>query len=370
MWRIKADGEITELEGGQARRNTVWVPTSDITFHRAQFPSANRKVWRQTAAFALEEFIIGRIEEYHFALDDTPDEDNRVSVAVVPGALLDDWLERLEGEGVKGEVFWPDLLAVPFAEGQLVLWHENGECWLRTGACEGMAGGVDWVCGVIAAIDLEGELKVFSDAPDALPEDLRERAESLPAPLQELMSRPEDEFGRVNLLQGDYAPESPMKLWLGAWKRTAMVAGLSLALYLGYIVVESERLRVQTGELQKETGVLLARAGFPAQAAQGDMRLQVGRFLEKIRGTDKQKSVGVWGMVLNVEPLLSSCKPCIVERIDYDSEELVLVVSSAPDLSRFEEGLQGLPAARYERNDLPGDEGRERARFRIRGSGA
>ena len=369
MWRIRAEGDLARLEDGQGRGVVVWVPTTDITFHRAQFPSASRTVWRQTAAFALEEFLIGGVEEYHFALADQGDSENRVGVAVAPMALLDDWLDRLEGEGVKVDTVWPDLFAVPRAAGEHVLWHEGGRCWLRTGKAEGLAGGVDWVCGVLSALEMEGVLKVYSDSPEDLPDDLRGCAEALPAPLEELMCEPPEAGERINLLQGEYAPESAAKVWLASWKRASMVAGLFLALYMGYTAVESDRLREQTTALQKETVVLLGRAGFD-QAARTNMRAQVGRYLEQLRGAEQRQSAGVWSLMLGIEPLLSSCQACVVESIDYDNEQVALVVSATGDFRQLEEGLQGLSAARYERNDLPaGDDDRVRARFRIREGG-
>ena len=367
MWRIESSG-ITRLDDGE--QNVVWVPTTDITFHRAQFPTASRKVWRQTVAFALEEVVIGHVEEFHFALGENAEEGNKVPVAVVLHEQMDNWLDALAKDNIKANTLWPDLLAVPCADGECVLWHEGEHCWLRTGEFKGVSGSVEWICSLAQKLELDGELKVFSDAPDALPDDLQGKAEALPAPLAELMAQAAaDPGGKLNLLQNEYAPESAAKVWLGVWKRTALVAGLFLAFYLGHLVVESERLREQTATLKKETGVLLERAGFPGQTVSSDMRLQVQRYLEKVRSAEKRQSSGIWSLMLGVEPLLSGCKACIVESIDYDNEQMSLVVSSAPDLRRFEEGLQGLTTARYERSDLPGDENRQRAKFRIREGG-
>lgn len=368
MWRLDSDGKARRL--GDDEKSIVWVPTTDITFHQAQFPTASRKVWRQTVAFALEEFIIGHVEEYHFALNDAALEDNKVPTAVVPRETMDQWTDALAEDEVKAGAMWPDLLAVPRADGECVLWHEGEQCWLRTGECDGASGNVEWICSVAQLLELDGELKVFSDAPEALPEALRDKAEPLPAPLEELMLQ----VGAappltLNLLQGEYAPESAAKVWLGAWKRTALVASLFLGFYLGHIVVESERLTAHTAILKKETGVLLARAGLQGQAIDRNMRAQVQRYVEKVRSAEQRQSSGVWSLMLGIEPLLSACKPCVVESIDYDNEQIAMIVSSAPDLNRFEEGLQGLPTLRYERVDLPGDDERQRARFRIREGG-
>lgn len=369
-WRIKDNETVVRLgDDGVSSGPIVWVPTTDITFHRAQFPTQSRNVWRQTAPFVLEEAIIGYVEEYHFALSNEADADGNVIIAVVTKDLMDEWSALLADENIKAVTVLPDIYAVPY-DGQCVLWHEGDQCWVRTGQAEGMSGSVQWICDLVQAFDFGDDLKVYSDSPKDLPEALSKKAETLPSSLEELMLQASGSSSdSLNLLQDDYAPESVIKAWLSPWKRAALAASLFLAAYLGHIALESGRLEQQTGLLKQEAGVLLTRIGLPRQAGT-NIRQQVQSYVEKMRSVEQRQSAGIWSLVLGVEPLLSGCKPCIVESIDYDNEQMFLVVSNAPDLRRFEEGLQGLPAVRYERNNLSADEGRQRARFRIRKGGS
>lgn len=366
MWRIQSDGLVVDL--GEGSEHTVWVPSHDIVFHRTPLPTQSRKIWQQTAPFALEDEIIGAIAEYHFALSNQADAEGNVTIATVPVSLMTRWLESLTATGMT-RVFLPDIFAVPY-EGAPTLWHENDECLLRLGERDGVAGSPQWINAIYELTDVKGKLRVFSNDGDALPPEWQALVEPLPCSLEDYMRqsvvKPDAD---MNLLQGDYAPISAVNIWLGAWKRAGIAAGVLMALYLGHLMSDAKDLRAHTELLNRASSQLLSGTGIPENMPLSAIRTRIQSQIAKVRSAEQEQSAGMWSLILSMEPLLSSCISCIVESLDFNRSQVILMVS-ASDLRKFEEGLQGLSQARYRRTDMPGDDERERARFNIRLSGA
>ena len=366
MWRIKYDGTMVPLNENDDK--IIWVPTQDVAFHRAKFPTKNRSLQTQTAPFVLEDQIIGIVDQQHFALAKQEEDDGHVMTAVVATEIINQWMATIISDKASVRTIYPDVFAVPYTDGVPVVWHEEGRSWLRFGINEGTSGSLEWILELVNMQNWGAKIKVYSDDIEALPEDWQSAANALPAPLDNLM---QEEIGDspdvlINLMQGEYAPNSELSRWLIVWKRVGIAAGLFLALYLGHSTVESERLRAQTDALRQETISLLKNNGLPSQISTQGLRGQVKRYVEEVAEVAQKQKGGIWSVVLDIEPLLSACKPCVVEQIDFDGEQMIVVVN-AVSLEEFETGLQGVPRARYERTDFPNQEdGRQRARFRIK----
>ncbi|MCB1777218.1 MAG: type II secretion system protein GspL [Candidatus Competibacteraceae bacterium] len=243
-------GPLSELanQPGNARLILV-APSEAITLHQALLPGRNRALWARAVPYALEDQLIDDIETLHFAMAHAAD-GNRLPVATLGHAVLRDWLETCAQAGLTPTAVIPDVLLLPWQEGDWSVLVENGRAVVRTSRWAGFA--------------LEQEsLNLFleqalAEAGDAQPQRLRiwgnpppERiASSITWQMEEAPDKPLSLFmagyqpaTTLNLLQGPYSRQTQWKRRLRPWRATAILAGLWLLLQGVALVYEQQQLQ-------------------------------------------------------------------------------------------------------------------------------
>jgi general secretion pathway protein L len=239
---------VTQQAAG--RRICVLVPASDVLLTDAEVPAKSGARIQQIVPFALEEQVAEDIDSLHFAVGRRLGEATRIPVAVVSRALLDGWLRQLQAAGLTPEYLYADSSLVPDNPGQAVLVLSGDSVMLR-------APGRQPVTLPLSALSEALELLRPAAAPDSAPEAtfggnglvvytgeaewqqhgaaieaLRDQFEGLSVHL--LPDGPLGLFAQslpgstaINLLQGSYAPVSPLAGGLKAWRiAAAMLLGL------------------------------------------------------------------------------------------------------------------------------------------------
>ncbi len=362
IWKIDTEGQLTALTHGGGDGG-VWVPSEQIVFHRAELPPGRQKMWEQTVAFVLEEQVAAPIEDQHFAVGRAGGAEGKVPVAVVSMELMQAWADAWNGQGAKPGAVWPDVLAVPFEEGQPTLWHEDGRCLLRLDAQTGLVGSPEWIHSVLDACGQFGEMRVFSDAAESLPEAWRTNVEALPCSLDERMGAgPDQEAAEMNLLQGAFRTVSAFVSWGRPWAWAGAAAVAAAAFYAALVTAEV-RLMDRTAAALKQATVELYQRNFPEQALVGDLRAQVARRMAQVKGGVVKREASPWQTLLRVEPLISACKACRVEEVRLEEATVFMIVSSSAELDDLLEKLQNLGEVRVSYQSLPDEESRKQLRL-------
>jgi general secretion pathway protein L len=231
------------------KRICALAPASDVLLTEAEVPAKSGTRFQQIVPFALEEQVAQDIESLLFAVGRRVGESTRIPVAVVSRALLDDWLGQLRGAGLEPECLYADSSLVPENPGQAVLVLSDDSVLVRA------AGGQPVTLPLAAlgeALDLlrpapvpvaefggnglvvyagEAEWQQYGAAIEA------ERAHFEALSVQLLPDGPLGLFAQslprttaINLLQGPYAPVSPLAGGLKAWR-------IAAALLLGLLVL-------------------------------------------------------------------------------------------------------------------------------------
>jgi general secretion pathway protein L len=231
------------------KRICALAPASDVLLTDAEVPAKSGTRFQQIVPYALEEQVAQDIESLLFAVGRRAGESTRIPVAVVSRALLDDWLGQLRGAGLEPECLYADSSLVPENPGQAVLVLSDDSVLVR-------AAGAQPVTLPLAALgealDLlrpapvpvtefggnglvvyagEAEWQQYGAAIEA------ERAHFEALSVQLLPDGPLGLFAQslpgttaINLLQGPYAPVSPLAGGLKAWR-------IAAALLLGLLVL-------------------------------------------------------------------------------------------------------------------------------------
>jgi general secretion pathway protein L len=233
-------------ERAAGRRICLLAPADDVLLTDAEVPAKSGSRLQQIVPYALEEQLAQDIETLHFAVGRRIGESPRVPVAVVSRALLEDWLGQLREAGLAAEYLYADSSLVPENPGQAVLVLSGDNVILR-------AVGSPPVTLPLSALDealqmlrpAPGQQTEFGgnglvvyagqdewDQHGAAIEAVRGDFEGLSVKL--LANGPLGLFAQslpstsaINLLQGSYAPESPLAGGFKAWRvAAAMLLGL------------------------------------------------------------------------------------------------------------------------------------------------
>ncbi len=240
---------VAQQAAGQ--RLCVLVPASDVLLTDAEVPAKSGARIQQIVPFALEEQVAEDIDSLHFAVGRRVGDATRIPVAVVSRALVDGWLSQLHAAGLTPECLYADSSLVPDNPGQAVLVLSGDSVMLRapgrqpvtlplsalTEALEllrpAAAPGVDEAMTTFGGNGLvvytgEAEWQQYGATIEAL----RDQFEGLSVHL--LPDGPLGLFAQslpgstaINLLQGSYAPVSPLAGGFKAWR---IAAAMLLAL--------------------------------------------------------------------------------------------------------------------------------------------
>src|SRR3984885_5099112 len=242
-----------------ARRICVLVPASDVLLTDAEVPARSGTKIQQIVPFALEEQVAEDIDSLHFAVGRRVGESARIPVAVVSRGLLEGWLSQLQAAGLSPECLYADSSLVPDNPGQAVLVLSGDSLMLRTAGgqpvtlplsalAEGLellrpiqAPPVDAVnADAMAAFGGNGLVVYAGEAEwqqyGAMIEAVRDQFEGLSVQLLPhgplgLFAQSLPRNSAINLLQGSYAPVSPLAGGLKAWRVAAAMLVALLVLH-------------------------------------------------------------------------------------------------------------------------------------------
>ena len=353
MWKINPDGKLIELSQdiGSDADTDVWVASEEVVFHRAELPPGRQKIWRQTVAFALEDQLLMPVDEQHFVIGQA-DSGKGIPVAVVSEQLMQTWCDALSEQGLTPRAIWPDVLAVPYEKGRATLWHEGGRCLLRLNAQTGLVGSPEWVQVLLETSPQADSMRIFSDDAAALPEVWRERAEALPCGLDErMLAGLGAEAAALNFLQGAFRPMSPLRAWGMPWLWAGAGMAVAFVLYLGVLTADIRTMNEATASLKQAT-LNLYKQNFPDHKLVTDLRTQVERNMSLLKGGVDKRRVSPWQTVARVEPLISSCKGCRVEKVKFEKLSVSLVVSSSTGFDDLLQKIAKLKAVKVDSKPL------------------
>jgi general secretion pathway protein L len=326
------------------RRICVLAPASDVLLTDAEVPAKSGIRYQQIVPFALEEQLAEDIESLHFAVGKRAGDATRVPVAVVSRALIDGWLNHLRDAGIAPECLYADSSLVPENPGQAVLVLSGDSVILRaadkppvtlplTALTEALellrpapalaaefggrglvvyAGEAEWqqYGATIEAVrsDFEGlSVQLLPDGPLGL------FAQSLPG------------TAAINLLQGTYAPASPLGGGFKAWRVAAALAVGLLVLHGIGSAAQLMMLKRTERRLDASIGETFAQA-MPGEHNSSNARRRMEARMASLQGSTD--SAGLLAMLSAVAQARSGASDTAVQALSYRQGMLELQVTA------------------------------------------
>lgn len=353
----------------RAREVVLLVPAGDVLLAGTSLKVRSRGQLEQALPYALEERIVGAVEEHHFAPGEV---DGMQGAAVVARQRLDEWLRQLGEADIAADVVLPESLALPWTadsvrvmlddEGAVVR-HGNWSAfacppaqlsqWL--GLCLGgrdMPIHVDDLRSQPGELALPGDVTLVRHAPDRLRR-LAGNLSGIP----------------LNLLSNTYAPSHRHGDSLRWWRRAGGLA--AVALLLAFVGLGVEVLQMTRSAMRLDTAMAdVVRRALPEVPAQQLLAMGPRRVIDSYLGPGdaSQSADGLLAMLGAVAPVLGGTTRVQTRAMEFRAGTLELALR-APDVATLDgmrerlaaSGLQAeVIAAHAEQDHVDG-------RIRIRG---
>lgn len=376
--RLAADGGLSWLRQSAASRQpastagappasalaeageiVVLVPAEDVLLTEVGLSARNRAQLMQAVPYAVEDQLLGAVEELHFAA--ARGEGDRVGVAVVAKERLRGWLQHLEQSGVRPDRMLPDSLALPPATDRAAAMFENGRATVRLTPWSAFACTLDELPGWLAQLRT-------GLAPLEVHDFRAQPALALAAPVAAYHERQRDPLAflaasnvaPINLLDGEFAPRRRRARGARVGRIAAAAAAAALVLAVANLGVEVLQLSRSGARLQAQAADMLRKAFPDLDAAQlarmSPEQLMRGR-LERLRGG--AEAGGLLDLLGRLAPVLGSTTRIQTRGMEYRNGGFELALR-APDVAAVD-GVRerlvaaGLPAEVTAAN--PGPEG-------------
>jgi general secretion pathway protein L len=369
----KGQGALADIETG-GERAVVLVPGADVLLSQAEVPGHKRRLLAQAIPYAMEEQLVEDVEELHFALGAV--DGDRVNVAVVSRARMDEWLAQLRQAGIEAEQLVPDVLALPLQENSWQLLRFDDRLLLRSAPQTGMV-----MDAANAALTLNARLNESEDKPDTLQlQDFSHGTEPLAGLDVETVEQPAaglpvsvlaagfDERQAINLLQGRYSRRERIGRYWRPWRVAA-------ALLLGFVVVRFAAGVVQHQQLAAQKVALnneieqIYRQAFPEARKVVNAKVQMERALNSLRGGGSVSDSGFAELLAQAGRQFSNTPGLNLQRLSYKGGQLdvSLLISDLQQLDQLKQRLVDQAGLQVEIQSASARDNLVEARLRIKG---
>jgi general secretion pathway protein L len=353
-------GSLADAAQHQAgRRVCVLAPASDVLLTDAEVPVKSGTRYQQIVPFALEEQLAEDIESLHFAVGRRIGESPRIPVAVVSRALIDGWLNHLRDAGIAPDCLYADSSLVPENPGQAVLVLSGDSVILKAAdkppvtlpltalsevlellrptappaaAVEPAAGELprpavtEFGGNGLVVYAGEAEWQQYGPTIEAVRSDFeRLSVQLLPDGPLGLFAQSLPGTTAINLLQGTYAPASPLAGGFKAWRiAAAMLVGL---LVLHGIGSAAQLLTLKRAErrLDDSIGETFEQA-MPGEHNTSNARRRMEARMAALQGSTD--SAGLLAMLSAVSQARNGATGTAVQALSYRQGMLELQVTA------------------------------------------
>lgn len=330
---------LTELtEHAQGCNVIALLSAEQVSLMKVDVPAGQIRHLDKMLPALLEERVAADIDQLHFATGGKPVND-KVTVAVVSREIMQYWLNAFSSAGIQLKAMIPGSLALPWQQDSWTLSLEDDLAYLRWSHQGAL------VCDAanIATV-LELQLGVLGQ-PTSLQFYAEHQQQSWPADLvvsefkgrasNSLSQLPDSYAMAINLLQGDFRPQSDLQKQWEMWRPPVIIAAIALALQLVVVSVEAWQLNQQAEQYRGEVEKLFHQT-FPDEKRIVNVRVQMSQRLEKLQ--KQSDDFGFLAVMQQIAPSLKNAIGLSLARINFDRNrsEMSLDVKAA-DYAQIEQ---------------------------------
>jgi len=295
--QITQASQLDDCELAKGQNVVLLIPGSLVTLTKAAIPTRSHQRALKAIPYALEDQLINDVDTLHFAHGNKRPDD-AIPVAIIDQQRMRDWLKTSTELDIKLDAVIPDMLSIPLHELGWSILIQGDVALVRTGTQSGFS------------FDCENLTQALTLALVETSEPKPERiylylAENLiPVGLLELFRDKEIECEQIhisenpikllhqnyrpdqgiNLLQGDYRPQSRYISLLKPWRTPAILIAITILVEVMLMTVQNSSLNNRLSTLQAQQTTLY-KTTFPQVKRVEDPVLQMQQKLSQFRAT-------------------------------------------------------------------------------------
>lgn len=222
-WHSGTWDQVNKLNGNQPI--VLLIPSADVLLTRTVLATSNSRQLKQALPYALEESLVGEVEDQHFVWQ--AESGNTLAVAVIERERLKAWMQLLKQQKLRAKAILPDVFALPVNEAMPTIWQRDGQAWVRTDAYSGFscpAASLPLLVDSLFAPEVtERRLQIYTDQPTEWQQGFLVTPEPQP---NHLLQKSLQAGMALNLLNG-YQDDS-MSNFNRNWRRWKVAASLAI----------------------------------------------------------------------------------------------------------------------------------------------
>lgn len=337
------------------RRTALVVGSGDVLLTDVDLPAKSSNVRpQQLVAYALEEQLAGDIETLHFTVGPRDAATGRTAVAVVSRALLSQWLADALAHGITLAAVCAAASLLPDNPGHTVLMLDGDTLSLRRSGRMPVALPADDIAAALDASigeELAADNLIFYVTPadwqhrSREVEALRSRCASLKVQLLNAgalpLLAPQLVAGSgINLLSGEFAPQSAGHEGWRRWRLAAILAAALFAVHVGGLSLQLLQQTRSERALDAEIAAI-GRRTLPGDNGSGAVRARIERRLLAAQG-DGGAATGLMPALAALSRALNGAHGATLQNLSYRDGglDLKLKASDAESLERIDQALR------------------------------
>ncbi|NOY67769.1 MAG: hypothetical protein GXP13_10265 [Gammaproteobacteria bacterium] len=325
-------GQLTDISHG--KKITVFIPGDMVLLGSHNIPVRNRQKILQAAPYAMEDDLIGDIEDFHFAIPArTPDK--KIPICSVSRQDLTRILDLLAEYKLQPQAIVTDTLSLPWVPASWTILVENKKTTIRTDQFAGFA---------IDTNDLKGYIEIaIEEADDSSPAELSvidyrspDNGQSLESLLPDsltfkkispqesvidLLASNYQENNAINLLQGEYAAKHIRNQNLKKWYPAAAVFILFLLVKMTGGAFEYSKLSSESDKLDQQINQIF-RQSLPEVKRIVNPRAQMQQQLSKLKSSNQNGQADFFAHFSNTAKAIKNNNSIIIKSLKYRNNRL------------------------------------------------
>jgi general secretion pathway protein L len=303
--RAHAEANLDELEElCRGKKLITLLPGSDLHMATVMIPARNRQKVLQAVPYAMEEDLIGDINQFHFAIPARINSE-MIPVCAIDKNRLEDLLARFKEHHLSTQVIIADTLCLPCPPRQWNIIAEDQESTVQTSPYSGFTvdteGLADYLNMAIQEAGDEAPIQLNiidarSNGRDSLLQELAsDTIELTHSPAQDgllkLLAGHYREGSGINLLQGDYTPRKMASRSLKKWYPAAAVLAIILLIQAGNAITYYVSISRESDSLNQKISALFKQA-MPDVKRMVDPKNQMQQRLQALQNNELAGNTG------------------------------------------------------------------------------
>lgn len=318
----------------------VLLPGEEVRSTVTKIPKVSQHALMQAIPFALEDQLVGDINQLYFAVGDRDENDNLL-VSVIERAKFESYLKRLKEHNFYPDIVLPDYLTLPWEEDRWTVYINGQNALVRTDYQYGFAVEIKnlsllldltiekaikkpnsiWVYDQFEHRNMNKHFLIKNKIP------IEKNRNPIKWPFDKIIAHPP-----INLLQKKYQPKNKFSKLRRYWKLAAIIFTIWLVALFGSQIAEwaffHNKLLGVNNEVSK-----LYHSILPNQKKVVEPRYYIQQELQRLRKSSGNKNFMI--LISKVAPVLQRYTALQLNSLSYQNSEITLQLKTT-QLSRLE----------------------------------